>query len=166
MGLFSILFDVCTWLYPAVPGSSMVWFGLPWSDSDHHRVVLSARFYTDLKIGEALNALLSFRSLLALSLAWSYRYGGEIKNALQWVWKCQKTLIFFSRSLANTWDKSMVGYLEPKVHGSKGTIFFAGWVYGTRSGSDGYPLPYPTQILFLLPIPYPEFFSSKFQVSG
>ena len=26
------------------------------------------------------------------------------------------------------------------------------------SGSDGYPLPYPTRTLFLLPVPYPEFF--------
>ena len=34
-----------------------------------------------------------------------------------------------------------------------------------RAGSDGYPLPYPTRTFFLLPVPYPEFFS-KFQGSG
>ena len=33
------------------------------------------------------------------------------------------------------------------------------------TGSDGYPLPYPTRILFLLPVPYPEKFW-KFQGSG
>ena len=29
-----------------------------------------------------------------------------------------------------------------------------------QAGSDGYPLPFPTRILFLLPVPYPEFFST------
>ena len=43
------------------------------------------------------------------------------------------------------WINEKMGYLKP--------------------GSDGYPLPYPTRILFLLPVPYPEFFS-KFQGSG
>ena len=34
-----------------------------------------------------------------------------------------------------------------------------------RSGSDGYPLPYPTRTFFLLPVPYPEIFQ-KIQGSG
>ena len=39
------------------------------------------------------------------------------------------------------------------------------FTYVMWTGSDGYPLPYPTWILSLLPVPYPEMFS-KFQGSG
>ena len=44
-------------------------------------------------------------------------------------------------------------------------LFVSNYYCYIYAGSDGYPLPYPTRILFLLPVPYPEKFW-KFQGSG